>query len=143
MPNMPNMLPTFRLWTVLRPAPDVPGQWVGHCLDIDVVSQGDSLAHALAMTIEACCMVLNEDVKRGLDPLRRRAPEGDWQEFGALMRNAHPIPGGSPMQLVGGFENHFAALMVCVDFEPNQPNPPEQIPMAWANSDAPPDVMHC
>ena len=41
------------LFTVLvTPAKDVPGQWVAHCLQLDVVTQGDSISHAFGTVFD-------------------------------------------------------------------------------------------
>lgn len=66
---------------VAYPAEDLPGQWVAHCLDFDVMSQGDSLRHSLAMLSEALTIVVHEsDLSR-----HKRAPEEDWEEFRKVM----------------------------------------------------------
>lgn len=75
-------MPAFEenLWIVVRPAPDVPGQWVGHCLNFDIVSLGTSLENALHMTAEAVAICVADDLKQGVDPrLRPRAPKEDWE----------------------------------------------------------------
>jgi hypothetical protein len=69
---------TLNLWVHAHPADDAADQWVAHCLDLDVVSQGDNLAHALQMVAEASAMVVAEDMKRGAEPLARRAPDECW-----------------------------------------------------------------
>jgi hypothetical protein len=68
----------FTAWVVVRRADDVPGQWVSHCLDYDVVSQGDSLDHAMKMVVESTTIVVADDVSKGRDPMSRRAPEACW-----------------------------------------------------------------
>lgn len=40
-------------WILIQPAPDLPGQFVAHHLETDVVSQGDDPRQALAMCREA------------------------------------------------------------------------------------------
>lgn len=68
----------YNTWVLFFRAPDVPGQWVAHCLDFDVVTQGNSLAHAAEMIVEAVGIVAGEDLKRGRDPLLHQAPEECW-----------------------------------------------------------------
>jgi hypothetical protein len=68
-------------WVVAFPAPDVPGEWLAHCLEPDVMSQGRTLRHALEMLKEAVDLVLREDFGAGLDPFDRKAPAADWQDF--------------------------------------------------------------
>lgn len=43
----------FPLRVVLYPAPDLEGQWIAHGLETDIVTQGDSARHALAMMADA------------------------------------------------------------------------------------------
>jgi predicted RNase H-like HicB family nuclease len=71
----------YNFWFVLRRADDVPGEWVGHCLELDVVTQGNSLHNALNMLGEACFMTLGDDVSSGKDPLDRRAPQSCWDHM--------------------------------------------------------------
>ena len=124
------MAETLRFWIVLREAPDVPGTWIGHCLELDVVSQGDSPAHALSMTIEAIGIVLEGDAESGLDPRRRRAPEEDWEEFGALLGRSTPLPGPNALRAIEGLTDHLEALLACVELGPA--NAEVEVPVAWA-----------
>lgn len=58
---------------VVTPAPDVPGQWVVECQEIGLVTQGNSLSHALEMAREAVADVIADDMLHGFDPLGRWA----------------------------------------------------------------------
>jgi predicted RNase H-like HicB family nuclease len=82
----------FNLHVVLWPAEDIPGQWLAHCLELDVVSQGNSLPHALEMVKEAVGDVLVSDLQRGLDPGRRRAPQEEWDHMWERLQGARPRP---------------------------------------------------
>jgi predicted RNase H-like HicB family nuclease len=44
---------SFPLRVAIYPANDVEGQWIAHCLETDLVTQGDSVEHALEMAAEA------------------------------------------------------------------------------------------
>ena len=50
-------------WVLVTRSCDLPGQWVGHCLNLDVVSQGDSIEHAFQMVQEAVQFLVEEDVQ--------------------------------------------------------------------------------
>ena len=63
---------------VVMPAVDVPGDWIGHCLELDVVSQGVDPGHALMMVMESAEIIMVEDKKLGRDPWTRCAPEEYW-----------------------------------------------------------------
>jgi predicted RNase H-like HicB family nuclease len=67
------------LQVLIGPAEDVPGQWFGHCLDLDIVSAGISSEHALEMVTEAVGLCIEDDLANGLDPWARRpAPPECW-----------------------------------------------------------------
>ena len=54
--------------------PGLEGQWVAHCLNWDLVSQGDSPANAVTMIVE--------DAKEELAPNDRPpAPDDPWKLF--------------------------------------------------------------
>ena len=82
----------YNMWVVVRPAEDVQGQWVAHCLEFDVVSQGNSLEHALEMVCEAVAMVVVDDRIAGRDPLERRAPEEFYDGLYALLEHGEKVP---------------------------------------------------
>ncbi len=64
----------FTFWFIAHEAHDLPGQWVTHCLDLDLVSQGSSVGDALENICDAVSMVLEE----GHLDRYKRAPERDW-----------------------------------------------------------------
>jgi predicted RNase H-like HicB family nuclease len=86
--NTPIVQEQQTAWVVISPAGDVPGEWLAHCLDLNIMSQGRSLAHALDMMIEAIDLVAAEDHAAGLDPRERTAPKEQWDEFAEHMRSA-------------------------------------------------------
>lgn len=69
----------FPLRVVLYPAPGLPGQWIAHGLETDLVSQGDSAEHALAMMADALqtLMTYQSGRRRTVVPLRP-APREVW-----------------------------------------------------------------
>ncbi len=81
----------FNLWVVVRPAEDLANQWVAHCLDLDVVTQGTSFGHAMEMAFEAVSMVVADDIVAGRDPLSRRAPEKFWEELHAIVIGSQAV----------------------------------------------------
>lgn len=80
---------TLNCWVILSREEGLAG-WVAHVLDLDVVTQGDTLAHAIEMALEAAAMVIHDDAERGLNPLDRRAPAEAWDALHALQREALP-----------------------------------------------------
>jgi predicted RNase H-like HicB family nuclease len=69
----------FPLRVVLYPAPDLEGQWIAHGLETDVVTQGDSAEHALAMMADALQTLTTYQAVRRRPSLRLRpAPKEIW-----------------------------------------------------------------
>jgi len=82
---------THNFWVLVHPAEDIPGVWVARCLELGVVTQGDSVKHAFAMAAEAAAMVLVEDRGAGTAS-RHRAPDEDWQELWNFLPFGGQIP---------------------------------------------------
>ncbi len=82
----------YTAWVLLHPAEDLPGAWVAHALDFDVVTHGDSPEHAAHMVIEAVAMVLEEDLAQGEDPYLRRAPAEFWERLHFIMQHGETLP---------------------------------------------------
>jgi predicted RNase H-like HicB family nuclease len=81
----------FQYWVKLAPAPDIAGEWVAHCLDFDVVTQGRSLPHAMVMAREAVMTVVLDDLEHGHDPIDRRAPKEFWTEMYQTLQRSKPV----------------------------------------------------
>lgn len=60
-----------RLPAIVRRVDDA---WVAECVPLDVMTQGDSLEHALDMLVDAIDLVIDDDLERGVDALRARRP---------------------------------------------------------------------
>ena len=82
----------YDLWFVVKRAEDLPDQWVAHCLDLDVVTQGNGAAHALRMLGEACVMTIMHALEAGKDPLAgQRAPDEYWNELYDMMERGERV----------------------------------------------------
>ena len=69
----------FPLRVVLYPAPDVEGQWIAHGLETDIVTQGDSAEHAMAMMADSVQTLAAHQALRRRPALRLRpAPKEVW-----------------------------------------------------------------
>lgn len=82
----------YQFWVKFWPAPDLPGQWIAHCLDFDVVTQGNSLPHTMTMAHEAITMTICDDLDEGRDPAERRAPQEFWNELYKGVGSSTPRP---------------------------------------------------
>ena len=98
---MPPEVITYDLHVHFFPAEDVPGIWVAHCLDFDVVSQGTSLSDAMGMIREAVELTVIDDLGRGLDPHLRRAPKEEWDAFWGAVAGAVAQPVGLVLERAG------------------------------------------
>ncbi|MCK5642166.1 MAG: hypothetical protein KAJ19_15280, partial [Gammaproteobacteria bacterium] len=78
------------------PSGDIDGVWIGHCLEVDIVSQGavgGGPESALESTLEAAAIIIECDKREGVDPFERMAPEnywpprrlGDWEKIRAKL----------------------------------------------------------
>jgi len=74
------------LTVIISPCLDVPRQWYAHCLDLDILTQGNSVPHALEMITEAIALCIADDLENGRDPLDRPpAPLEDWEELSGIL----------------------------------------------------------
>lgn len=123
----------YNFWFVFQRAEDVPGEWVGHCLELDVVSQGKSLKHAAEMLAEACFITVCDDLIAQKDPLCRRAPDEFWKALYKIIDHGEKVDFSS----LDETKVHSSACQVQTKFvmipahapqvEPMQPT----IPLAW------------
>jgi predicted RNase H-like HicB family nuclease len=89
--NAPGMGPSYTTWLVISRAKDVPGEWVAHALDFDVVTQGSSAEHAREMAIEAVGIVLTDALSDGRSPFEHRAPEECWRPLLQILEHGRPL----------------------------------------------------
>lgn len=87
----------MRVTVQVFPAEDVPGQWVAHVIELDLITQGNSLRHALEMAGEAIEIVTEEPAK--LESLQATSPPTSWAdrptEHDAEILKAHPLATGN------------------------------------------------
>lgn len=83
----------FTCWVMIERSEDGDG-WTGHCLEFDIVSQGDSPQQAIDMVREATAMALLDDQNDGVEPneVRSEAPVEYWQSLFELIKNGERIP---------------------------------------------------
>jgi hypothetical protein len=90
------------LWMLVKPAPDVRGEWIAHCLNLDIISQGTSAIDALKMLMEAVTITVLDDMAKGRDPGKRRsAPDDAWAEWNDILKQGHRVPTSSLENSVG------------------------------------------
>lgn len=85
---------------LLYPSKQIRGQWIAHCLEIDLVTQGNNQEHAMEMIAEAIEIVADDNVRNGGAPLLfRSAPKEDWER----LRTAKPLNVTRMLHLDGSF----------------------------------------
>jgi len=122
----------YNFWFVFQRAEDVPGEWVGHCLELDVVSQGTSLKHAAAMLGEACFMTVCDDLMASRDPLERRAPEEYWKALYHIVENGEKVQFAALDDMKVGAaacQVQFKCALLQATARPSEVVP--DIPLAW------------
>lgn len=126
---------TYNLHIVIRPAADLPGKWIAHCLDVDVVTYGDSLTHAISMAKEAVEMVFVDDLGAGHEPLERRAPKEFWDEmWKRLMPKTVALPLREVLKRSGVAYVILEPTLRCFLVRENKParGPEIEVPVAHA-----------
>jgi predicted RNase H-like HicB family nuclease len=74
---------TFPLHVLVYPAPDLDGQWIAHCLELDLVAQGDSDAEARENFADAFRVLVDYNVEHGIVPIQVKvAPQEIWDAAG-------------------------------------------------------------
>ena len=103
----------FPLRVMLYPAPDLEGQWVAHGLETDLVTQGDTAEHALAMMADALQTLTRYQAVRRRPTLQLRpAPKDVWDLAADAVplnltvrlerrRRGSPSPNAGPWSLYG------------------------------------------
>lgn len=82
----------YEFSVLIRSAPDVDGEWIAHCLNWDVVTQGRSPSHAVEMICEALVMAIEDDLRAGLDPHERReADQAEWDSFAHVLKSGRRV----------------------------------------------------
>jgi len=75
---------------ILKPSKDLKNQWVAHCLDLDLVTQGNSISHAYNMMIEAINIIIKCSNDMGVES-GKLAPEKYWSAAVFLASDGYPI----------------------------------------------------
>jgi hypothetical protein len=133
--QMVSKLAETNLSVLVTPSSSVPGQWVAHCLNLNIVTQGDSIQHALMMAREAVGQVVADDLLHGLDPLERPAADPEcWKMVAEIHHQGLAL---TTVQDPSRIRAALASLRVVVPTEalPHHARPEEieveMMPPAW------------
>lgn len=65
--------------------------WIAHCLEMDVVAEGDSAIEAICSVVELCGIKIDEAMKDGnLRSIYRPAPPKIWELYARAKRFRKP-----------------------------------------------------
>lgn len=127
----------FNLWTLVERSEELPGQWVAHVLELDAVTHGNSLEHAIEMAYEAATLIIVDDLTEGRSLASRRAPDEYWADLYAVLQHGQHLDGqnipeeGKRFERVAGqIEMTFQAL----DKRGNARLVASSVPAAWGTS---------
>jgi hypothetical protein len=81
----------FASWVIVEPAEDIPGVWVAHWLELDVISQGDGPQNAIEALTEAVTMTVLDDLKHELNSDDRRAPAEFWDRLAHVIKHGNQV----------------------------------------------------
>lgn len=82
----------YSCWVVVERAADVPDLWVSHCLNFDILSQGDSPREALESVCEAVGMSLLDDLMERIEPSQRAAaPHEYWVRLKEILDRGNSV----------------------------------------------------
>jgi hypothetical protein len=111
---------THTLWFIGRPSDDVPGDWEAHCLEFDLVAQGEKLLEALELAIEAAGIHIRESLRDQRNPYSARAPKKFWELRSSIIEAGEMLSADQFHELVhnGGDWLLRAELPVGVDGQP-------------------------
>lgn len=82
---------TFNFSVMIKPAVDLVDHWIGHCLELDVVTVGTTLQHTFEMIAEAIALVVIDDLKNNFNTSDRRAPEEFWNEWYRIVEGGQKL----------------------------------------------------
>lgn len=110
----------FNFWVLVVPADSVPSEWVAHCLDFDIVSQGTSAEEAFDQILDAVSVCLSDDLARGADPLvvRPRAPVECWEQLHAIVAGGEKVSSNELRSAMneGGEQDDVEGERVSIEF---------------------------
>lgn len=128
---------TRNVWVLVTRSDDEPGIWSAHCLDLDLVTQGETIEGAFVAARAAILMAVCDDLSDGLDPFDARsdAPEECWERLWRVLRHAVPLE-SVPAERRGQLHcvvGHYKLGLPKVKSDPinDAGDPWEFIPAAW------------
>lgn len=105
------MSKNYPVWILVKRSPDSEG-WESHCLELDVVSQGETAKEAYDMGVEAAKLAMQWDLEEGHDPrVRRPAPAECYEDLHYL------IDKGKKLEAKEALNADFRVIAVRVMFD--------------------------
>lgn len=116
---------TYDLSIIAHKDDTLPDVWVSHCLDWDLVSQGNSPKEAIQAITEAVVLMIQDDLNDGFDPQERNAaPMECWAALTDIVRNGVRVEG---LESLNGTKRFAGRLLVMVTIPEIAPRPAERV----------------
>ncbi len=123
-----------RFWFVFRRDRSDSSIWVGHCIDLDIVSYGPSLHEAFQATCEAVDILVCDDLENGRKPRDRQpAPFEVQQDFQQKVLLGEPTDMAVAMEHDDAIEWLLAAVNMLFRVESSCASREEPQHMLWAS----------
>ena len=110
----------------------VDGQWVGHCLDLDLVTQGNSAHHVLDMVLDALAMVIEDDLAHGRDTFDGSswdpAPTKYWEQYCRIVEGGEVAEPGALEDREADFDSFAAVVPIMLMEQVDKPVTPAARP---------------
>ena len=122
----------YNFWVVVRPSEELAGQWTAHCLELDIVTQGNSIGHAFEMLKEAVTMAMNDDFANNLNPRdRQSAPKNYWDELWDNIKHGEPAE-LAELTKRDSESISFVAAQLVMRVETRVQRSPREVPALWS-----------
>jgi len=125
-------------WVLVERDPDAKEElWVSHNLELDIVSQGSTIAQALEMLFEATFIAASDDIAAGLNPAdRQKAPPEQWEKLLNIVNHGTPVKRLSEVKKNMILATQLMLVVAKVDHrvKKNRPIPRERLP-SFATTD--------
>jgi len=120
---------------LIRQEAGLEGQWIAHCLNLDLVSQGNSPSDAVRMILEATSIAVIDDMKEGLDPAgRSSAPKDLWDLFARTQQSGTRIAAADVDRLAAS-RTLVVALIACIHVAEERAEGSDRLPPPFMIAD--------
>lgn len=107
--------------------------WIAHCLDCDIITQGDDPADALTSLPEAVLIAIGDALKAGQDPFEFKAPPEDFEIYRKVQQVGEPMTLPADPDSIRVIATQLQILIVERQREEPTAKP---VPFGWADRES-------